>query len=1104
MINRLHLRKKIISKRELILPLLAGLSLTVYAQKNGNNAVQPSFTEWHDLSVNEINRYRLHTDFFAFAPDDDTTVINSGNRFKSKNYVSLDGTWKFSWVANADERPDGFWKTDYDDSAWKDMTMPGIWEVNGYGQPEYVNIGFAWRGHFNEQPPAVPVKDNHVGSYRREIDIPSNWNGKQIIAHFGSVTSNIYLWVNGTFVGYAEDSKVAAEFDISKYLHTGKNLIAFQTFRWCDGSWDEDQDFWRLSGVARTSYLYAKPADKHIDDIRLVAGLKNDYTDGTLSVSATMKGNAAVNIVLTDAGGKTVAQKNAAADKNGKITASIDVPGVNKWTAETPYLYNLNISITDTKAAKRGAAVRTYETVPLKVGFREVEIKGSQLLVNGQPVLIKGANRHEMDPDGAYNVSLERMVQDIKIMKRLNINAVRTSHYPDDPRWYDLCDKYGLYVVAEANQESHGFGYGKDAISGTPLFAKQIMQRNQHNVSLNYNHPSVIIWSLGNETKYSKNFDDAYDWIRSQDTSRPIQYEQAGKNGRATDIFCPMYYDVRHCDEYSANAAYTKPLIQCEYNHTMGNSGGNLKEYWELIRKYPKYQGGFDWDFVDQALHKNINSELLAAVNSNNHSKGYLTLDAGYLNNLEAKTASLEPGSGNQEQYCYGGDYNSYDPSDNNFNCNGIIGPDRQLNPHAYELAYQYQNIWASSNNFDGTDADVKVRNEYFFRDLSNYAMHWTVLSNGEPVESGVIDNLDVKPQQTGTYHISSKEWGDYLNIDFKLKTAEPLMEKGQTIAYAQIENTEEAVVDTAFDDEKLRLKIIDKKGSTNITVTSKKDDTDNNAVISFDRQTGFISEYSVNGKSILAKGGTIKPNFWRAPTDNDMGAGLQKKFRLWRKPVMKLTSLTAKTDKQTKAVTVTAEYDMPQVKASLVMTYNIDNNDGGLTITETLNTSSTDKVSDMFRFGVIVNLPYDMGMSEYYGRGPVENYADRKDCMRMGLYKQTAEQQFYPYIRPQETGTKSDIQWWRQSGNGTTITVSSPSGAFYASALHYDIDSLDDGEEKHQRHSYQVEKSKYTNLFIDAEHYGVGGTNSWGAWPLEKYRVHYGNKSFSFNIIPE
>ena len=565
-----------------------------------------------------------------------------------------------------------------------------------------------------------------------------------------------------------------------------------------------------------------------------------------------------------------------------------------------------------------------------------------------------------------------------------------------------------------------------------------------------------------------------------------------------------MYYDVRHCDEYSANAAYTKPLIQCEYNHTMGNSGGNLKEYWELIRKYPKYQGGFDWDFVDQALHKNINSELLAAVNSNNHSKGYLTLDAGYLNNLEAKTASLEPGSGNQEQYCYGGDYNSYDPSDNNFNCNGIIGPDRQLNPHAYELAYQYQNIWASSNNFDGTDADVKVRNEYFFRDLSNYAMHWTVLSNGEPVESGVIDNLDVKPQQTGTYHISSKEWGDYLNIDFKLKTAEPLMEKGQTIAYAQIENTEEAVVDTAFDDEKLRLKIIDKKGSPNITVTSKKDDTDNNAVISFDRQTGFISEYSVNGKSILAKGGTIKPNFWRAPTDNDMGAGLQKKFRLWRKPVMKLTSLTAKKDKQTKAVTVTAEYDMPQVKASLVMTYNIDNNDGGLTITETLNTSSTDKVSDMFRFGVIVNLPYDMGMSEYYGRGPVENYADRKDCMRMGLYKQTAEQQFYPYIRPQETGTKSDIQWWRQSGNGTTITVSSPSGAFYASALHYDIDSLDDGEEKHQRHSYQVEKSKYTNLFIDAEHYGVGGTNSWGAWPLEKYRVHYGNKSFSFNIIPE
>ena len=1111
MINKLPLRKKI-NKRMLVLPLMAGMALSVCSQtpKSNSQTVAPTFTEWHNLEVNDINRYPLHSDFFAFSSDDDTTTVNTGNRFKSKNYVSLDGDWKFHWVANADERPDGFWRTDYDDSSWKTMSVPGIWEVNGYGQPEYVNIGFAWRGHFNEQPPAVPTKDNHVGSYRREINIPANWNGKQVIAHFGSVTSNIYLWVNGTFVGYSEDSKVAAEFDVTKYLHPGKNLFAFETFRWCDGSWDEDQDFWRLSGVARPSYLYAKPKDKQIKDIRVVPDLVNDYKDGTLTITTKLKGDVVMELELTDDKGRMVAQSGGVPDNNGNIVTTIEVPNVHKWTAETPYLYNLKVNvlgILSSRERSRGNySVPVYETVPLKVGFRKVEIKNSQLLVNGQPILIKGADRHEMDPDGAYNVSLERMIQDIKIMKRLNINAVRTSHYPDDPRWYDLCDKYGLYLIAEANQESHGFGYGKDAISGTPLFAKQIMQRNQHNVSLNYNHPSIIIWSLGNETKYSKNFDDAYDWIRTQDTSRPIQYEQAGKTGHATDIFCPMYYSVDDCKKYASDTMSDKPLIQCEYNHTMGNSGGNLNDYWELIRGnnatlpgreggLAKFQGGFDWDFVDQALHKEIHNSKSKIQNYD-----YLKPDENIIKELEAKSASLEPGTGNQEKYCYGGDYNSYDPSDNNFNCNGIIGPDRQLNPHAYELAYQYQNIWASSNNFDGTSADVKVKNEYYFRDLSNYAMHWTVLNGGEPVDSGVIYNLDVKPQQVGTYHINSKQWGEYLNIDFKLKTAEPLITKGQTVAYAQIENNEESVVDSVEVIQKYKLKIIDKKNEPNITIASN----DNNAAISFDRTTGFISEYKVDGKELLGEGGTIKPNFWRAPTDNDMGAGLQKLFRAWHNPEMNLVSLTTERDKETKAVTVNAVYDMPKVSAKLTMKYDINDDHGNMAITENLEASDTAKVSDMFRFGVVINLPYSMDVSEYYGRGPVENYADRKDCMRMGLYRQTADQQFFPYIRPQETGTKSDMQWWMQSnGNGHGIMIQPVLNSFYASALHYNIEDLDEGLEKHQRHSYQVPKSKFTNLFLDAEHYGVGGTNSWGAWPLEKYRIHYGSKTFMFTISP-
>ena len=1106
---------KIMSKRTVLLPLLAGLTLSVSGQpKQAVRNAAPTFTEWHDLEVNDINRYRLHTDFFAFSSDDDSTVVNSGNRFKSKNYLSLDGKWKFHWVANADERPDKFWTVDYDDSAWKTMSVPGIWEVNGYGQPEYVNIGFAWRGHFNEQPPAVPVKDNHVGSYRRIIDIPSTWNGKQIIAHFGSVTSNIYLWVNGHFAGYSEDSKVAAEFDITKFVHPGHNTFAFETFRWCDGSWDEDQDFWRLSGVARPSYLYAKPQKAQIEDIRVVPDLTDDYTNGTLNVITQLKGDVVLEMELTDENGKLVAQAGGVPDSKGTVATTITVPSVNKWTAETPYLYTLKINVlgilSSHDRSRGNYRVPVYETVPVKVGFRKVEIKNSQLLVNGQPILIKGADRHEMDPDGGYNVSLERMIQDIKIMKRLNINAVRTSHYPDDPRWYDLCDKYGLYLVAEANQESHGFGYGPKAISGTPLFAKQIMQRNQHNVALNYNHPSVIIWSLGNETKYSKNFDDAYDWIRTQDTSRPIQYEQAGKRGHATDIFCPMYFSVKDCAKYANDTSFTKPLIQCEYNHTMGNSGGNLQDYWDLIRKtdpttpgrtggLAKFQGGFDWDFVDQALHKNINT---TAVNAGGN--GYLDPNPQIIAALDKKAASLQPGTGNGEEYCYGGDYNSYDPSDNNFNCNGIIGPDRQLNPHAYELAYQYQNIWAGADNFDGTGANVKVKNEYYFRDLSNYAMHWTVLREGEPVDSGVVADLNVKPQQVGTYRIVSREWGDYLNIDFKLKNPEPLMDKGQTVAYAQIPVSEECAVDSAYYEAKYKINVIDKKNNPEITITSKVGKVDDYAVISFSRATGLLTAYKVNGRNLLAEGGTLKPNFWRAPTDNDMGARLHKRFRVWKDPEMKLVSLTYDKDKNTHLVTVNAVYDMPQVSARLTMTYDITDAEGAMNITEHLEANDTAKVSDMFRFGVVVNLPYDMDVSEYYGRGPIENYADRKACMRMGLYRQTADEQFFPYIRPQETGTKSDMQWWMQSnGNGYGLTVSSYDGPFYASALHYNISDLDEGLEKHQRHSYQVPKSKYTNLFLDGEHYGVGGTNSWGAWPLEKYRVHYGSKTFSFTIKP-
>ena len=1075
------------NKRLFVTLSMAGLAMVAFGAKKPKAAIkplnktvaiqQPTFTEWHDLQVNEINRLPLHTLHFAYDPNDfPGTGAEYLDKKKSMNYLSLDGTWKFNWVANADERPTDFYKTDLDDSKWKSIQMPGNWEMLGYGQPEYVNVGFAWRGHFNQQPPAVPTKDNHVGSYRREINIPANWDGKRVIAHFGSVTSNIYLYVNGQFAGYAEDSKVAAEFDITPFLKKGKNLIAFQTFRWCDGSWCEDQDFWRLSGPARENYLYARSKEHRLLDVRVETELKNNYKDGALNITAKVQGNTLAYFGLYDPDGKEVIVTGTDNVKNGVAKYQLRVKNVRKWSAETPNLYTLVVS-----PIQNGGMYSPYEIIQVKVGFRKVEIKNKQLLVNGQPVLLKGANRHEMDPDAGYNVSEQRMIQDIMMMKRLNINAVRTCHYPDDPRWYDLCDKYGLYVVAEANQESHGFQYGDDAAAKKPEFAKQIMERNQHNVSMFYNHPSIVTWSLGNETVMGDNFIQAYNWIKSQDKTRPVQYEQA-RRGAGTDIFCPMYYSVAASEKYAKDPDSPMPLIQCEYNHTMGNSGGNLSDYWNLIRKYPILQGGFDWDFVDQALHRNI-----------------------------VKPMSILPYKMNNEElrkveYTYGGDYNKYDPSDNNFNCNGIIGPDRQMNPHAYEVAYQYQNIWAKMVSAEA--GQVSVYNENFFRDLSNYALAWSLEEDGVETQNGTIADLDVPAQQSRTYTIPydrSKITGKevFLNIDFRLKNAEPLMTAGQVVAYAQLP----VVTKQACEGDCSKM-LAEGHGKKKMKLAAKKDNviavTTPNLTFKLDRTTGLISEYAYNGKSMLGEGGTLKPNFWRAPTDNDMGAGLQKKFKVWKNPQMNLKNIDVKKDKKANTVTIVTSFDMPEVQGQMDITYLVFANTGAVKVTEDFKATEGAKVSDMFRFGMLLQMPYTMEKSNYYGRGPIENYSDRKDCMRIAIYNDDADNQYFPYIRPQESGTKSDIRWWKQTdatGLGLQVKSCTP---FYASALHFDTEELDDGDEKEQRHSFDLKKSKYTNLFLDAAHMGVGGENSWGAWPLEKYRVHYGNKTFNFVLIPQ
>ena len=1017
-------------KKVLLIMMVAvmAVSMPVIAQ-------QPTMTEWHDLQVNEVNRYAVHTSF------------------PQANRLSLDGTWRFLWVEHANQRPTDFFRMDYDAKNWVDMPVPGVWELNGYGDPEYVNVGFAWRGHFKNNPPEVPVKDNHVGSYRRTITIPADWTGKQVIAHFGSVTSNIYLWVNGQYVGYAEDAKVAAEFDVTPYIHSGENLIAFQTFRWCDGSYHEDQDFWRLSGVGRSCYLYAQDKTEHIQDIRITPDLINNYKDGTLAVKIWAVGKSDARLTLLDAAGKEVASQTVKSwqesqPKQGGVVLHVNNP--QKWTAETPYLYTLKIEY--------GHQVTTQ-----RVGFRKVEIKDAQLLVNGKPIYIKGVNRHEMDPDGGYVVSRERMIQDLQLMKRFNINAVRTCHYPDDPLWYDLCDEYGIYLCAEANQESHGFLYQNPSPSKDPIFRQQIVERNQHNVAVNFNHPSVIIWSLGNETADSENFTAARQWILSQDQSRPIQYEPAGE-GANTDIFCPMYMIQWHCEGYAKDNRKQKPLIQCEYNHVMGNSGGGLKEYWDLVRKYPKFQGGFIWDFVDQALHGKDKQ--------------------------------------GRDIYTYGGDYNKYDPSDNNFNCNGLVSPDRVPNPHMYETGYEYQNIWTEP--VDITQGKLRIRNEYFFRDLSNYVMDWTLLCDGRVIRSGQVEQISCAPQ--GTVEVTlplgnCDGAGEYLlNVDYKLKNAEPLMQKGQTVAYQQLTVKPGTL---ALQDATAKLPSLKVKDSKRDTLLSVTNDAVN---IQFNKVSGFMVRYTVADRQLLGEGGVLRPNFWRALTDNDMGGQFQKDNKVWKNPTLNLVTFHAeKVKKPQPCVVVTAVYDMPDVKAQLTLTYHISG-DGRIKVVEQLKTDKDVKQPDMARFGMVMQLPYEMERSAYYGRGPIENYGDRKLSQRIGIYNQTADEQFYPYIRPQENGLKSDVRWWNQTtaqGQGMRIEAIEP---FSVSALHYAIEDLDEPKPaKGQRHSTQVPKSKYTNLCIDGAHTGVGGANSWSNWglALPKYRVPYQDRTFTFQFVP-
>ena len=962
--------------------------------------------DWQNPAVNQRGRVPMAATFATDSPR-----------------LSLEGIWKFQWYETPEARLREFYKPGLDDSAWGAMPVPGMWELNGYGDPLYVNIPYAWDGHYQNNPPFVATEHNYVGQYRRSFAIPADWAGRDVFLSIGSATSNVRVWVNGKEVGYSEDSKLEARFDITKFVTPGQDaLIALEIFRWCDGTYLECQDFWRYAGIAREVYLTARPKAR-VEDLRVSAGM-----DGVYSFDATLT-KAAKGVRYYLSGPGFPEQEVPAAGR-------VERPGL--WSAETPNLYHLKAVCSD----KKGAT----ETVEVDFGFREVRISGGQLLVNGQPVLIKGADRHEMSATGGYVVTVAEMLEDIRIMKELNINTVRTSHYPNDPRWLSLCDRYGLYVIDEADIESHGMGYGPGTLAQNPAFAQMHMERTQRMAQRDVNHPCVIIWSLGNEAGNGPNFEATYDWLKSWDPSRPVQYERA-ELGRNTDIYCPMYAGYEHIVRY-AESNPERPLIQCEYAHAMGNSMGGFEDYWDLYRKYPALQGGCIWDFVDQAVR----------WPSAKSRTGYI--------------------------YAFGGDFNDYDPSDNSFNCNGIIAADRSWHPHAWEVRHGYRSILTSASPEQALDGYVQVYNENFFIDLSRYLLRWELLADGIPVLAGQMDAPKAAPQQTVTADLGFRRSdlaaipGElYLNVSFILRRSDGILPAGTEVAHDQI----------LLREAPYKLTVADLGG--------RRWEAD------FDPRTGALCSYKLEGKQLIST--PLMPCFGRAVTENDLGARLERRMGAWLYPEFKVTSL------QRSAGCVEVSYEVGDGLATVVMQYALTD-DGCITVTEQM-TEVRERAPELFRFGVEFAMPGAFNALEFYGEGPFENYIDRQGASQTGLWKQSVSDQYhFGYVRPQESGTHVGLRWLRVTdAAGCGFEIASPV-KFSASALPFGRRDIDlsvsgggRGKGGDQRHSLELREDGLTHLNVDLVQMGLGCENSWGAVPRPQYRLKAEPRVFSFTLKP-
>ena len=1026
---------QIIKKAVALLSALCGI-ITISANQAQAAQTDP---DWQNASVVERNRLPMRATFHTDDP-----------------LMSLHGLWKFKWYETPDGRSTTFFQPQTDDSDWGEMPVPGIWEVNGYGDPLYVNIGYCWKGQFENNPPYVPVEKNHVGQYRNSFTVPADWNGKQIILHIGSATSNIRVWINGKEVGYSQDSKLEARFDVTRFVKPGEeNLFAFEIFRWCDGTYLEDQDFWKLAGIARETYLTAREKE-HIEDINV-----NADAEGNLSwkVLAT-KGIKEVIFKIPRLGYSLALDKPSAVKDGLKVfegTARFD--DVMLWSAETPNLYYVEVIATDGK--------KSCGTANLTTGFRTVKIEGKLLYVNGKPILIKGVNRHEMNPYGAYVISKEDMLRDIRIMKELNINTVRTCHYPDDPYWYELCDEYGLYVIDEANNEAHGLGYGEGTIAKNPLYNKEITNRVERMMRRDRNHPSIIVWSLGNEAGNGQNFFDAYDFAKAFDPTRPVQYEQ-GQGGanrdRNSDIFCPMYIRYANAEKYIKNDQ-DRPFIMCEYAHAMGNSMGGFKEYWDLIRKYSTFQGGCIWDFVDQALYKPADAEKY----------------------------------GTDHVFAFGGDYNSEDPSDASFNNNGLIAPDRTWHRHAYEVRYQHRSILAWASPEEAAKGRVHIFNEYFFIPLDRFSLDWELVRNGVAFRRGSVASLGVQPQDSAAidlgYKVNPELLKDsdvYLNISFRLNRQDGILPAGTELSYEQIALSESWVPDAY----------------KSLTLSKRP------VEIEFDKETGSLTKYSYFGKSLISA--PILPCFGRAVTDNDEGMLVdlsfdkeaKRMFATWRNPEIKATSFEDRQDGDTRIVTVKYK---PIEDAIPVLIYRIAPN-GVINVTLSIEDAGNLKAAPhFFRVGVEFAMPGEYSQIDFYGEGPFDSYCDRRSSTMIGHYTQSVIDQYdYTVVRPQESGTHCGLKWFCVlNPDGKGIRITSSAKEFSASALPVSRQMLD----RHPDfgHSLELKKSAHesdrtngqTYVNLDLRQMGLGCVSSFGDHPLPAYLIPAAPYTFEFTMTP-